>query len=35
MTNPHDIAEFKDAILASEEIHALVQEELEKDAVEK
>jgi hypothetical protein len=35
MINPQDIAEFKDAILASEEIRALVQEELEKDAVEK
>jgi len=33
--NPKDISEFKDAILASEEIHALVQKELGKDADEK
>lgn len=35
MSAPKDIAEFKDAILASEEIHALVQKELGKDADEK
>ncbi|MEI7775742.1 MAG: hypothetical protein WCK17_13315 [Verrucomicrobiota bacterium] len=33
--NPKDISEFKDAILASEEIQALVQKELGKDADEK
>lgn len=32
MINPKDILEFKDAILASEEIQALVQKELGKDA---
>jgi hypothetical protein len=35
MMNPKDISEFKDAILASEEIHALVQKELGKDADQK
>jgi len=32
MSTPKDISEFKDAILASGEIHALVQKELEKEA---
>jgi hypothetical protein len=35
MTSPRDISEFKEAILASEEIHALVKEELGKEADEK
>jgi hypothetical protein len=35
MNGPKDISEFKDAILASEEIHALVQKELGKEADEK
>jgi hypothetical protein len=35
MSAPKDIAEFKDAILDSEDIHALVQKELGKDADQK
>ena len=35
MSGPRDISEFKDAILASEEIHAFVKEELGKEADEK
>jgi hypothetical protein len=35
MNSPKDISEFKDAILASEEIRALVQDELGKEADEK
>ena len=35
MSTPKDISEFKDAILASQEIHALVQQELGEEADEK
>jgi hypothetical protein len=35
MSDPRDISEFKDAILASEEIHALVKEELGNESDEK
>jgi hypothetical protein len=35
MSRPQDISEFKDSILASEDIHALVKEELGKEADEK
>jgi len=35
MSSPKDISEFKDAILASDEIHALVQKALREDADEK